>query len=110
MTRRSALAGSVGLAAGIATTAPSLLPRFDEVRKPVRSRVAILPVESYSEQLNGTLWDGLKQFDLDVRGKLVVLKPNVVDYLPGNHINTHPVLLASAAESFRCLGAMSVVV
>jgi uncharacterized protein (DUF362 family) len=110
MTRRSALAGSVGLAAGFATTAPFLLPRFDKVRKPLCSRVAILPVESYSEQLNGRLWDGLKQFDLDVRGKSVVLKPNLVDYLPGNHINTHPLLVASAAECFRRLGAISVVV
>ncbi len=110
MTRRSALAGSIGLAAGFATTAPFLLPRFDKIRKPVRSRVAILPVESYSEQLDRNLWDGLKQFDLDVRGKSVVLKPNLVDCLPGNHINTHPLLVASAAECFRRLGAASVVV
>ena len=110
MTRRSALAGSIGLAAGFATTAPFLLPRFDRIRKPVRSRVAILRVESYSEQLDRNLWDGLKQFDLDVRGKSVVLKPNLVDYLPGNHINTHPLLVASAAECFQRLGAASVVV
>jgi len=40
----------------------------------------------------------------------VVLKPNLVDYIPGNAINTHPVLVLAAAESFRHMGAKSVVV
>jgi uncharacterized protein (DUF362 family) len=40
----------------------------------------------------------------------VVLKPNLVDYIPGNAINTHPLLVLAAAESFRRLGAKSVVV
>ena len=40
----------------------------------------------------------------------MVLKPNLVDYIPGNAINTHPVLVLAAAESFRHMGAKSVVV
>ena len=40
----------------------------------------------------------------------MVLKPNLVDYIPGNAINTHPLLVLAAAESFRRLGAKSVVV
>jgi uncharacterized protein (DUF362 family) len=36
--------------------------------------------------------------------------PNLVDYIPGNAINTHPSLVLAAAESFRRLGAKSVVV
>jgi uncharacterized protein (DUF362 family) len=41
---------------------------------------------------------------------MVVLKPNLVDYLPGSAINTHPMLVLAAAETFRRLGAESVVV
>jgi uncharacterized protein (DUF362 family) len=40
----------------------------------------------------------------------VVLKPNLVDYIPGSAINTHPLLVLAAAESFRRLGAQSVLV
>ena len=39
-----------------------------------------------------------------------MLKPNLVDYTPGNAINTHPLLVLAAAESFRRLGAKSVLV
>jgi uncharacterized protein (DUF362 family) len=53
---------------------------------------------------------GLRLFPIDVHGKKVVLKPNLVDYAPGGAINTHPVLVLAAAESFRCMGAKSVVV
>src|SRR5262249_29251184 len=43
-------------------------------------------------------------------GKNVVLKPNLVDYIPCSSINTHPLLVAAAAECFRRLGAREVVV
>jgi uncharacterized protein (DUF362 family) len=49
-------------------------------------------------------------FDLNIAGKSVLLKPNLVDFVPGVHINTHPVLVTAAAECFRRLGARSVTV
>jgi uncharacterized protein (DUF362 family) len=110
MTRRTVLGGSVGLAAGLASVAPFLLPRYDRVRKPARSRVAILYADSYSEGLAQDLWKSLQLFHLDVRGKAGLLKPNLVEYIPGNHVNTHPLLVAAAAECFMRLGARSVVV
>jgi uncharacterized protein (DUF362 family) len=67
-------------------------------------------VENYSQKLGATLFAGLRLFSLDVRGKNVVLKPNLVDYIAGNAINTHPLLVAAAAECFRRLGAKQVVV
>jgi uncharacterized protein (DUF362 family) len=60
--------------------------------------------------LQPLLRTGLDLFHLDIRGKTVLLKPNLVDYIPGNHINTHPLLVAAAVECFRHLGAKSVVV
>ena len=104
------LAGSVGLAAGAATSLPFLVPRYDQVRRPSRSRVAILRAEEYSERLERDLLSGLRLFGLDLRGKSVLLKPNLVDFLPGVPINTHPLLVTAAAECFRRLGAASVVV
>ena len=101
MTRRSLLAGSVGLAAGAATAAPFLLPKYDRVRRPARSRVAIVRADEYSERLEGTLMSALRLFDLNIAGKSVLLKPNLVDFVPGVDINTHPVLVTAAAECFR---------
>lgn len=108
--RRTFLAGSAGLAAGAATTGLLLKPKYQIVRRQLRSRVAILNGDSYSETLVQLLWHGFDLFHLDVRGKSVLLKPNLVDYIPGNHINTHPLLVAAAAECFRRLGAKSVIV
>ena len=102
------LAGSVGLAAGAATSLPFLVPRYDQVRRPARSRVAILRAEEYSERLERDLLSGLRLFGLDLCGKSVLLKPNLVDFLPGVDINTHPLLVVAAAQCFLKLGAASV--
>jgi uncharacterized protein (DUF362 family) len=110
MNRRAALAGSIDIAARTASSLPFLVPRYDHDRRPARSRVAILHVTEYSEKLSGVLWDGLKLFNLDVARKSVLLKPNLVDYIPGAEINTHPLLIAAAAECFRRLGAERVTV
>jgi uncharacterized protein (DUF362 family) len=110
MTRRTVLTGSLGLAAGAATSLPFLVHRYDHDRRPARSRVAILPATEYSEKLCGVLWEGLRLFNLNVACKSVLLKPNLVDYIPGAEINTHPLLIAAAAECFRRLGARQVTV
>ena len=108
--RRDLLIGTAAVAAGASVSVPFFTPRYHEVRRPRRSRVAILRVETYSQTLGETLFAGLRCFSLDVRGKNVVLKPNLVDYIAGNAINTHPLLVAAAAECFRRLGAKQVVV
>jgi uncharacterized protein (DUF362 family) len=94
----------------IAASFPFLVRRFDADRRPARSQVAILNADSYTESLVETLFEGLKLFDLDASNKSVLLKPNLVDYIPGAHINTHPLLVSAAAECFKRLGARSVVV
>ena len=108
--RRTFLAGSLELAAGAAATVLLDKPRYHVVRKRPRSRVAVLHAESYSQNLEQVLRSGLDLFRLDVRGKNVLLKPNLVDFIPGNHINTHPLLVSAAAECFRRLGAATVLV
>jgi len=108
--RRTFLTASLGLAAGASITALLNRPKYQVTRRQPRSRVAILRAESYSHDLESILHSGLELFHLDVRGKTVLLKPNLVDYIPGNHINTHPLLVAAAAECFRRLGAKNVLV
>ena len=110
LNRRDVLIGTAAVAAGASVSAPFLTARYHEVRRPMRSRVAILRVEEYSQKIEEILFRGLQLFRLDVRGKTVVLKPNLVDYIAGEAINTHPVLVAATAESFRRLGAKEVIV
>ena len=56
------------------------------------------------------LFYGLSLFHINLQNKTVLLKPNLVDYIPGNAINTHPKIVVAAAEAFRRLGARKVVV
>ena len=110
LTRRDLLVGSAAMAAGASVSAPFLLPNYQNDRRPPRSRVAILHAERYYHELDQSLAAGLRLFPINVRDKTVVLKPNLVDYTPGDAINTHPMLVLAAAESFRCLGARYVIV
>lgn len=108
--RRSFLVGSAALAAGASVSVPFFLPKYHSDRRAKRSRVAILNVEQYSQRIDEILASGLRLFRIDVQGKTVVLKPNLVDYIPGVAINTHPMLVLAAAESFRRMGAKCVIV
>jgi len=78
-------------------------------RKP-RSRVAILHEGSYAGPLDRVLVDGLRLFDLELHGKSVLLKPNLVESIPGAEVNTNPRLVGAAATAFLALGAASVLV
>lgn len=108
--RRDFLIGTAAVTAGAAVSVPQLMPHYHFVRRPRRSRVAILHVNEYAEQVEEILFGGLQLFSLDVRDRVVVLKPNLVDYAPGQAINTHPLLVVAAAECLRRLGAKTVVV
>jgi hypothetical protein len=46
-------------------------------------RVAILSADSYTAALETTITDGLPLFDLNLRGSTVLLKPNLVESIPG---------------------------
>ena len=110
ITRREMIVGSAALVAGSAVTTPFFLPKFHSDRRLKRSRVAVLNAHEYSKKLGQLLVVALRLFPINVRGKTVVLKPNLVDFIPGNAINTHPLLVLAAAEAFRRMGAKSVVV
>jgi len=109
--RRKLLQGCLALGAGVLCAAPVVRPKsFRRRQSHEMSRVAILKADSYSSKLDQLLLDGLNLFKLDVRGKTILLKPNLVEYLPGKESNTYPLLMGAAAECFLRLGAKSVVV
>jgi uncharacterized protein (DUF362 family) len=78
-------------------------------RKP-SSRVAIIHQDCYAGRLERTLLDGLRLFDLDLRGKTVLLKPNLVEYIPSAEVNTDPRLVGAAVGAFLALGARTILV
>ncbi len=75
---------------------------------PGRSAVAVLRAASYSADLLDLLTRGAQLCNLEVRGKRVLLKPNLVEFNGSAPINTHPALVAAALELFRRLGAAEV--
>jgi uncharacterized protein (DUF362 family) len=70
--------------------------------------VSILRAASYSDDLLDRIRRLIAEHKLDVRGKRIVLKPNLVEFDPGTTVNTHPALVEAALEAFRSAGAASV--
>src|SRR5713101_1691251 len=108
--RRTLLAGTAAVAAGAALSRRFFQPPYHSMRRPAHSRVAILRASAYDAKLEEILMQGLRLFGLDLSNRSVLLKPNLVDYIPGDAINTHPLMVTAAVECFRRLGARRVVV
>ena len=77
---------------------------------PSTSDVALLPADRYDLDLSDVVGRGLQLLKVDVRGKRVLLKPNLVEYESDRVINTHPALVAGTAQALLRAGASSVVV
>ncbi len=104
--RRHVLCGAVALAGGAAVGS---VRRELPLPVPVQpSPVSILRQTAYDQTLYSTVRRALDLHHLDVRGKHVVLKPNLVEFDPDRPINTHPLFVHAVLEGFRALGAASV--
>ena len=91
----------------MSASANSLLPSF--ARAP--SRVAIRQAASYQADLSAVLLEALREFNLEVEGKTILLKPNFVGLDTESLMtNTHPAVVGAARECFLRLGARRVVV
>ena len=82
----------------------------DAFRRKENSRVAILSATRYDRSLRDTIVRGIKLCGLEVQGKKILLKPNLVEFDPKGVINTHPAVIEAAIDSFRGLGAAQVIV
>ena len=109
ISRRRALGAAAAAAATVGIEARTLWPRHTVDYRRAQSRVAVLNAESYSEWLEETVLGGLSLFRIDVRGKCVLLKPNLVEDLP-EPVNTNAGLIGAAARCFLRLGARRVVI
>jgi len=87
-------------------------PPYDPRRfsKPDRSPVALLSAPSYDVDFSDLIGRGLRELGVDVRGRRVFLKPNMVEYEPGTAINTNPLVVIGAAVAFKTAGAAEVTV
>ena len=107
--RRRFLGSSVGVAAAAGVTAEWVWPKHTvSYRRPL-SAVAVLNAAEYSERIEALLLDGLRLFRLQVLGRSILLKPNLVEDLPGS-VNTNSTLIGAAARCFLRLGAARVVI
>lgn len=70
--------------------------------------VSILRAASYSEDLYDLIRQVIADHHLNVKGKRVVLKPNLVEFDEKAVINTNPKLVHAALEAFRAAGASEV--
>src|SRR5436309_3031445 len=109
MKRRDWLIGSAAVA-GSALTVRLQQRKYSRDLRPKRSRVAIVPTDRYSDRLDDLVYEGLRLFNLNVRRKSVLLKPNIVEYIPGKPVNTDAQLIGAAAEAFLRLDAAAVTV
>jgi uncharacterized protein (DUF362 family) len=69
-----------------------------------------LTARSYGLPLKDIISSGIKLCSLDVKGKRILLKPNLVEFDPKGVINTHPAVIEAAIDSFWSLGAAQVIV
>jgi uncharacterized protein (DUF362 family) len=105
MTRRKFLqtGGAAAAAGAVACSRSWSLPG-----PPGKAVVAILRASSYQADLLNCLRQGAAACGLDVRGRRVLLKPNLVECERGGVIHTQVEVLAAAVELFEELGASEV--
>jgi uncharacterized protein (DUF362 family) len=99
----SALGGALAPVAAACDRSPKW--QRDAFRKKDASRVAILSASRYDRPLKDIILRGIQLCGLDVKGKRILLKPNLVEFDPNGVINTHPAVIEAAIDAFRSLGA-----
>jgi len=109
ITRRNFLAGS--LVCGILGLSGVSL--FHYIKR-LKAETFIGKVENYEKNIASVILAGLLELGVtsdEVKGKRVLLKPNLVEVLADtDHINTHPMIIRGAIEAFLRLGASKVLV
>lgn len=107
LTRRDLLK-ALPLAAVAACASPPY--RRSDFNVPSRSTVALMAAASYSGDLADTIYRGLELLRPQIKGRSVLLKPNLVEYEAGTIINTNPAVIAGAADALLRYGAREVMV
>ncbi|SPE39791.1 conserved hypothetical protein [Candidatus Sulfopaludibacter sp. SbA3] len=101
MTRREWMAAAAG-------TAALCLSSCSTERAVAPALVSVVKAPAYDQTIYDTMRRMLASHQLDIRGRKVVLKPNLVEFEPESSINTNPLVVHAALEAFRAMGAGSV--
>jgi uncharacterized protein (DUF362 family) len=72
--------------------------------------VSVMRAPSYGPVLSSIVHDIFTLHRLDVRGKRVVVKPNLVEFSADAPINTHPALVKAVVDELEARGAARVIV
>jgi len=72
--------------------------------------VVVSRAESYESPLIERIVEGIRLCGVNVAGRSVLLKPNLVEFDPQGVINTNPAVVAAAIEAFKRLDARKVTV
>jgi uncharacterized protein (DUF362 family) len=109
VTRREFL--SIPVAAAVATACGSKPPFVEsDFTLPERSAVALFAAPDYASDFADLVWRGLRELKVDVNGRSVLLKPNIVEYEHGHAINTEPAVIAGVAAAMWRAGAREVTI
>jgi len=78
-------------------------------RKPLApARVSVVRAPAYDQSIYDTVRRLVREHVGEVKGRSILLKPNLVEFEPESSINTNPILVHAAFEAFRELGAAQV--
>ena len=75
---------------------------------PSGAAVGLFPAASYSVDFADVISRGLKELGVNLTGRRVFLKPNMVEYEPGTAINTHPNVVTGAILACRQAGVRTI--
>jgi uncharacterized protein (DUF362 family) len=107
LTRRQVL-GTAAAAAALTACGKTAPPTSIARTRPPVSNVSIAKAPAYDMSIYDTIYRIVADHKLNIRGKRIVLKPNLVEFDPGTVINTHPMVVHATYEAFRKLGAAEV--
>jgi uncharacterized protein (DUF362 family) len=81
---------------------------------PQHGQTFVAKVQDYQREIGDIIVRGIRELGVapeELKGKRILLKPNLVETASGApHINTHPLVLRGAIEAFLRLGAATVMV
>lgn len=98
------------LGSGLAAVGAALWTSRRHPFQGVPKRVAVLQATSYSAELADGIARGLRECRIDVRGKRVLVKPNLVEFCRGVPVHTHAAVLAACVEALEAGGAAEVLI
>lgn len=111
LTRRKFLLGTLGAAT---FTISRVSPVSKYKKREWFAKTLISKVSSYGEETASVIISGLRELGVvpgEIRGKKILLKPNLVEtHMDADHINTHPLVIRGAVEAFLRVGAEQVLV